>query len=238
MTIFASPIPRIHQPELMDNPALAADEHMAALKGLMRLNLLAGSTRILWSPLVKLSQQLSRPCLRILDVATGAGDIPLGLWHRARRQGLDWEIHGVDVSPRAVEWARGRARRAKAPVHFHTVDALEDDFPTACDVAICSLFLHHLSTTQAVLLLGKMAQAASHAVLVHDLRRSRGSVRLARWAARLFTNSPVVFADAERSAFAAYTPDELRDLAIAAGLAGTTVEPRWPYRLLLTWERS
>ena len=45
-------------------------------------------------------------------------------------------------------------------------------FRAAMQVITCSLFLHHLSEHQAIDLLGRMAEAASHAVLICDLQRS------------------------------------------------------------------
>lgn len=229
---------RIRQPELMDDPDLEEDEHLAALEGLARLNRISRSARLLWTPLASLARRLGHHTLRVLDVASGAGDIPLALWRRGQRSGLELEIHGVDFSVRAVEWARRNAWQAGAPLQFHTIHVLEDEFPSTYDAVTCSLFFHHLSESQAELVLRKMAQATRHLMLVQDLRRSEGSVWLARWASRLFTSSRVVAVDAERSARAAFTREEFQALADSADLQGATVTRYWPYRLLLTWERS
>ena len=98
----------------MDDPALDADRHAHALRGLSRLNALSGSTGIVWPLVAQLASQHGRQ-LRVLDLATGAGDIPIGLWRRARRKGLALDILGVDVSRRAVHWAR-RARSTRTPL--------------------------------------------------------------------------------------------------------------------------
>jgi len=147
------------------------------------------------------------------------------------------EIHGVDFSPRAVEWARRNAWQAGAPLQFHTLNVLEDEFPSNYDAVINSLFLHHLSDGQVVFVLHKMAQAARHLLLIHDLYRSPGAAWLAWGVSRLFTRSRVVATDSPQSVRAAFTQEELQALAVAAGLRGATVARRWPYRLLLTWER-
>ena len=228
---------RVQEPEVMDRPDLDATKHHRALAGLARLNRLSGSVGILWPSIAELSIQLRRP-VSILDLATGGGDIPLGLWQRARRNSLEADICGVDVSPRAVEIAQTRAERAGAAVRFARLEALTEAIPSGFDVVMCSLFLHHLSREEAVALLAKMAAAAKHQVLVNDLVRSRRGLILAQVAARLLTLSPVVWVDAPRSVCAAFTLEEVRELALAAGLAGATVSPRWPCRLLLEWKRS
>src|SRR5207237_7259825 len=88
---------RQRQPEIMDQPDLRPARHVGALCGLARINFWSGSAGILWPPLAELARRLGRP-IRVLDVATGAGDVPLRLWRRSRRAGLDFRIDGCDVS--------------------------------------------------------------------------------------------------------------------------------------------
>src|SRR5438477_12984223 len=86
------------QPELMDQPGLDVLQHCQALHGLERINFWSGSVRILWKPLRRLAAKLQAP-LRVLDIATGAGDVPLALWRKAHRAGHEWQLEGWDVSP-------------------------------------------------------------------------------------------------------------------------------------------
>lgn len=156
----------------------------------------------------------------MLDLATGGGDVPLGLWQRGRRAGLCLDIAGVDCSPRAVDIARQRAKQSGANVHFETMNVLEKTLPGGFDVILASLFLHHLDHAEAVGLLARMAAAARLAVLVNDLVRSRMNLLLVALGARLLTTSRVVRTDASLSVRAAFTIGELRDLARAADLHG------------------
>ncbi len=222
----------------MDDPRLDGDLHQAALRGLSRLNYLSGSARTIWPPLAALARQLGRQQLRVLDVASGAGDVPVRLWRRSRRAGLHLEIHGVDVSPRAIEFAARRAAAEQAAVHFSILDVLAGPLPEGFDVVTCSLFLHHLAEEQGVLLLQAMAKATKHLVLVNDLRRSAAGLALAHLAAWALSGSDVVRVDGARSVRAAFTVREATAMARAAGLKGAIVERRWPLRFLLSWERS
>jgi len=228
---------RVREGEVMDRPELDQRLHEQALTGLARLNWLSGSVGLVWPPIAELASQLRRP-LSVLDLATGGGDVPLRLWRRARRAGVDLEICGADVSPRAVEFARTRARHADAAVRFVELDALDDELPRNFDVVVSSLFLHHLDRAEAVTLLTKMAAAARHLVLVNDLVRSRLGLMAVYVATRLVTTSSVVWGDGPRSVRAAFTLEEARDLATAAGLVGCNVSRRWPCRMLLEWTRS
>jgi SAM-dependent methyltransferase len=228
---------RRRRPEVMDQPGLPAPRHDRALRGLARLNSWSGSARLLWGPLAQLARRAPRRPLRVLDLATGAGDVPVRLWRRARRGGLDLEIDACDISPVAVEHARRRAARAGAPVRFFVHDALCGPALGGYDAAVCSLFLHHLSEDEAVLFLRRMAGAAERLVLVNDLERTRGGLALAYVATRLLTASDVVHTDGPRSVEGAFTREELQALAARAGLAGASVQRRWPFRLLLSWSK-
>ena len=119
----------------MDDPMLDCRRHEAALRGLSRLNYLSGSARSIWPSLAALARQLDRQQLRVLDVATGAGDVPVRLWRMARRAGLHLEIHGLDVSPRAVEFAARRAAAEQAAIHFSVLDVLAGLLPD-CEEAM------------------------------------------------------------------------------------------------------
>jgi SAM-dependent methyltransferase len=224
-------------PEIMDQPGLEPGQHHHALRGLSRINLLSGSAGILWPPLRDLAVGLARP-LRVLDLASGGGDIPLRLWCRAQSRGLSVVVDGCDISPVAVEHARAAAARAGAACRFFVLDALRDPLPEGYDAIVCSLFLHHLDDDEAVSLLGRMAEAARHLVLVNDLARSEMGLILAAVATRLLTTSAVVHVDGPRSVRRAFTPAEALQLARRAGLASATAGRRWPCRFLLAWRRS
>jgi 2-polyprenyl-3-methyl-5-hydroxy-6-metoxy-1,4-benzoquinol methylase len=230
---------RRRRPEIMDRPDLEARRHVQALRGLERINFWSGSARILWPPICELARSSGRAgqsCLRLLDIATGAGDVPIRLWRRARRAGVALQISACDLSPRAVAHARRRAAQCHADVDLFVWNALEDPLPPAHDIVTCSLFLHHLAEDEAVVLLRRMAQLSRRLVLVNDLARGLLGYWLAWVGTRVLSSSAVVHADGPRSVESAFSREEALRLAVRAGLAGTTVQPRWPCRFLLSWK--
>jgi 2-polyprenyl-3-methyl-5-hydroxy-6-metoxy-1,4-benzoquinol methylase len=237
MAILRTISERRLQPEIIDQPDIDAPRLRGALRGLERINWWSGSARILWGPIHQLARECPARPLRILDVATGAGDVPIRLWRKARRAGVALEIAGCDRSAQAIAYARARAREYGAAIHFFTWDALQGNFPGAPDVVMSSLFLHHLEETQAIALLRSMAAAARRMVLINDLQRSRAGFVLAYLGTRVLSASPVVHTDGPRSVEGAFTLAEARDLAQRAGLAGAAVGRRWPCRYLLSWRR-
>jgi 2-polyprenyl-3-methyl-5-hydroxy-6-metoxy-1,4-benzoquinol methylase len=228
---------RRRRPEIMDQPGLPPRQHVQALRGLERINYWSGSARILWPAILDALRRNGTPSLRLLDVACGAGDVALRLARKARKAGFDLDVSGCDISPRAVDYARRQAARQAARADFFVGNALEGPLPPQYDIVTCSLFLHHLSETEAIVLLRRMGHLARQMVLVNDLARGLAGFFLAFVGTRLLSSSPVVHVDGPRSVESAFSSQEALRIAERANLAGATVQPRWPCRFLLTWQR-
>lgn len=227
---------RLLTPELMDDPGIDPVVHAHALRGLARLNRLARSDRIPWKALRRWvdGRARSEP-ISVLDIATGSGDVPLGLARRARRASLDLELHGCDISSVALDHARERAQALGMEFTGFRQDAIREPFTRRYDVVICNLFLHHLTEADAIRLLEHAAGACSGLLLVCDLRRDVLGWMLAGAFSRLVTRSRIVHVDALKSVRAGFTPRELDGLARGAGLDGHVVHRRFPRRMLLEW---
>ena len=227
---------RRRQPELMDDPSLDAAQHDAALRGLARLNNISRSHGILWPRVAEVARAANRTgqTLRVLDVATGSGDLPLAMAHRARANGLDIHWSVCDVSAHALDVAVRRSAEAGFEFRSHRLDATTDALPTT-DVSICSLFVHHLDPPQVVGLLRGMRCSSSVAIGVADLDRSRWGFALAWLASRALTRSPIVHTDALLSVRAGFRPDEVMGMARDADLDGALLDRAWPARWRLWW---
>lgn len=234
MSLFPDLRSRDRQPELMDQPGLAADEHVLALSGLARINRVSRTASHLWHAIRPLADRQDVPQLRILDVACGGGDVAIALRMNSVRNETPIDVAGCDIRSTAVRLARMRAEEVGADVTFFEHDVL-DAHPEGFDVVCCNLFLHHLDDTQAVSLMSSMRRSASRIVLISDLIRSRPGYALARWGGRLLTRSPIVHSDGPLSVRAAFTAQEALTLARRSGMTGAVVTRLWPGRFLLEW---
>lgn len=225
---------RVLEPELMDDPRLDPEAHVHALRGLARINRVSFAVRGHLAPLRAAAAGLGRP-VRVLDVAAGSGDVAVSLAALAARSGIGIELTLADVSPVAIDAARGRARAAGIAARGVVLDALAGPLPAA-DLVLCSLFLHHLDESGVVRLLSNVRASGSRRLSVSDLRRCTAGTALACIVPRVLTRSFVVHTDAVRSARAAWTVEELRQLAGRAGLGGAVVRACFPCRMRLDWE--
>ncbi len=229
---------RERQDEIMDQPRLGVEEHRRALAGLERLNRACRTAAAFWPAVAALASEVAPRPLRVLDLATGAGDLPRALAERARRGGVALEVAGCDRHTIALDYARDRTTATGARVEYFRLDALREPLPSGWDVICCSLFLHHLEEGSAAGLLRAMAAAAERGVIVDDLLRSRRGLGWAWVGSRLLQGSPVVREDALLSVRGAFTAEEARGLAAEAGLRGYKLRLHWPQRFQLEWRKK
>jgi 2-polyprenyl-3-methyl-5-hydroxy-6-metoxy-1,4-benzoquinol methylase len=224
--------------EWMDDPTLDAAQHRQALNGLRRVNSWSRSGAAIWQAISNLAVHRQLREIHILDLAMGGGDVAIRLAQSAARANLRVMITGCDISPVAVAEAQRRALAAGARnVEFRPLNVLRDELPCGYDVVMCSLFLHHLDDSEALLLLKRMRDAARQLVLIDDLRRTWLGYWLAWLGCRVLTRSRVVHKDGPLSVAGAFTSTEACDLAQRAGLLGATITHHWPQRFLLRWSR-
>jgi 2-polyprenyl-3-methyl-5-hydroxy-6-metoxy-1,4-benzoquinol methylase len=222
----------------MDQPGLDTKTHHHALDGLKMANSVSRVSHIIWRGILNANVfPTEHRALRILDIASGGGDVIIGVSKLAARHGVELEAHGWDISPTAVAHAQTAADSAKVSCSFYVHNALIDDLPRDFDIILSTLFLHHLTNNDARDLLRRMAEAARHCVLIDDLCRNRLGYLYAWTGARLLTRSRIVHVDGPLSVRAAYTIAEFTQLARDAGMHDVKYRRHWPQRFLMTWKR-
>ena len=201
-------------PELMDRPQPVSTELEIDLRNLRALNRWFGSYGLIENFLRNWIRHGDR--LRIVDLATGSGDIPRLIIDHARKVGAAVSVRAVDRQSSTLEIARNLS--AQYPeIEFESADILNFHADEAYDLVLCSLALHHFSEDDAVRVLQRCRELSRRFVLVSDLRRG--------WIATagVYLLTATIFRDAmtrtdgRLSAARAFSSEELRALARRAG---------------------
>jgi ubiquinone/menaquinone biosynthesis C-methylase UbiE len=223
--------------ELLDSASIDEGTLAGNLRDLRRANRYLGGLAIVrrhvWRALAALPAD--EP-VRVLDVGTGAADLPLALAAWARQQGRAVRVAGLDHHAQVVAYAAHQTGGQPA-VRLVRADACALPFSDgAFDYAVCALTLHHLPPPDAVTVLAALGRVARRGVLVSDLERSWPGY-LATWLwSRVCTTNPLTRHDGPLSVLRAYTAPELRALAAAAGLPAARVYREPFFRLaLVAW---
>ena len=231
-------INREHEPELMDDPELPVKEHLSALRGLARLNWFSGVSGILYRRIRGIARSRPGHRIRVLDIASGSGDLPIDWAKRARKDSFAIDISTVDISATAIDEQTAAAQKAGVSINAIQLDCLEHKLPTGFDIVTCSLFMHHLNRNQAFHLLRSMQLASDSSILVCDLERSRLNLALVSVAARLLSRSYVVHHDSAVSVRSAFTMPEFADIAKEALARPVHLQRLHPCRFLMTLDEE
>jgi len=233
------PPPReIVRRELMDELDAPVSDLDRNLSDIALLNRFGGTQTIQRHVAPFLARLRAGETLRILDIGTGAADIPVALADWARRRGDRMRIVALEMHPTIWRHA-ARAVEATPEVRVVAADALQSPIrPGSVDVALCSLVLHHLPEDAVVALLRQLAALVRLGFVISDFRRDRlawAAVWLVTRAARC---GRMARHDGPLSVRRAYTPAELTRLATRAGLP----ELRWQrapaFRQVGVWTRA
>src|SRR6266496_5565776 len=87
--------------------------------------------------------------LRVVDLATGSGDIPRLIVDYARKISAKVEIDALDRQPATLEIAR-KLSADYPEISFQGTNILDWSPAEAYDIALCTLVLHHFSDEDAV----------------------------------------------------------------------------------------
>jgi ubiquinone/menaquinone biosynthesis C-methylase UbiE len=198
----------------MDQPQPVSAELISDLRNLRALNRYFGSYRLVRYFLRRWIRPNEK--LRVLDLATGSGDIPRLVVDFARRAGATLQVDAVDFQESTVAIARELSGDFPE-ISFHCADIHHFGDDRSYDIVLFSLALHHFDEVEAVQLLHRCQTLSRGKVLVADLRRGW----LARFGVHLLTatifREPMTRNDARVSAARAFSFRELEYLAKQAG---------------------
>ncbi|MEY2500055.1 MAG: hypothetical protein QOI07_389 [Verrucomicrobiota bacterium] len=198
----------------MDRPQPVSAELETDLRNLRQLNRYFGSYRLIEHFLRRWLRPGSR--VRVLDLATGSGDIPRLVVDHGRKVGAVVTVDAIDQQPSTIEIAR--CLSADYPeIEFRDADVF-DFVPTQTyDIVMCSLALHHFTEPDAIRLLRRCRELSSKYVLVSDLRRGALATLGVYLLTALVFREPMTRTDGRRSAERAFSFAEFRSLAERGG---------------------
>ena len=200
--------------EMMDRPQPVSAELDRDLERLRQLNRWFGSHRLVLNFMRRWIKPHSRT--RIVDLATGSGDIPRLIANYARGIRAQVEIEALDRQSATLEIAR-KLSSSYPEISYREANILEWNSVEAYDIALCTLALHHFSDEDAVTVLRRCRELSRRFVLVSDLRRGFFLRVGVYFLTALIFREPMTRYDARLSAVRAFSFSEMRDLAVRAG---------------------
>jgi ubiquinone/menaquinone biosynthesis C-methylase UbiE len=230
MQLFPPPARVAGAREIIDGPFVPFEDLACCMTDISRVNALFGGRMVTMIHVKRLLA--ARPAdqlVTVLDVGTGAGDIPRALVRWARRRGRRIRVLALDRDAATLRIAAELAR-GYPEITFVRGDALALPIrPEAVDLTISAMTLHHLEPDAGVRYLVEMDRVARLGFVVNDLARGRIAHWLVWLITRFVTRGAIARHDGPLSVRRSYTPREVTGLCGEAGLKDVDVVRHRPY---------
>ncbi|MGZ3789170.1 MAG: class I SAM-dependent methyltransferase [Bacteriovorax sp.] len=207
--------------ELIDDPHFLLSQKHKILHGLHLKNIYCGTyikALSLLSPhIFKINSNERRPA-RILELASGMGQLTFGLYDAALKLGMDLEITGSDIVEDYIESANKHASEKKLPVEFKVIDAFHLDKLEAnsYDIIFTLHSMHHFSPEQLAQIMRGAEKVATRAFIGIDGYRGLGNLLFmmgSGLAASLLSLNPIFLHDSLISGRRMFSSKQLEIIA-------------------------
>jgi ubiquinone/menaquinone biosynthesis C-methylase UbiE len=203
--------------ELLDGPLADPAAIEANLRDLRFINRMTGGASLS----IRAVRELLPSGGSVLDVGTGAGDIPALLLADARRRGVTLGVTATDSRQEVLDAALAiRPSLKRTPgLTLALADGRGLPWPDeAFDVAHSSMVIHHLEPSEAVTFLRELRRVSRLGIVVNDLARGRLYWIGAWLLAHTLAASRYTRTDGPLSVRRAYTRREMEEILRRAGL--------------------
>lgn len=222
---------RSSEPEIMDDLTCTGEVLFQTLRELDTINKWLGGNSVTLEGVQKLLER--RPELNpvsLADLGCGGGGMLRQLQRLAERKGKIFYLTGVDANPNVVKYAR-RQLQDLSGVNLAEQDVLSDEFnQQKFDIVIATLFLHHFSLEQLVLIVSRLKTQVRIGFVINDIHRHWLAFYSIRFLTKYFSRSSMVRYDAPLSVLRAFSKKELINIMERAGVAEYTIRWRWAFR--------
>lgn len=218
--------------ELLDDPATDPALARRSLQDITRSNIWFGGASAVIAelmPILHTARDSGAP-LTLLDVGTGAGDIPELARRVAGRNGVKLLTMGLEVTPALAAASRPRSGDAIAgsalalPFASHSVD-----------IVTCSQVLHHFEAADGARLIAELHRVARVRVVVADVRRAWGAAIGFWFASHALRFHPITRRDGVVSVLRGFRARELSAAVFAATGCRPSVRNRRGFRVTASW---
>ena len=219
--------------ERIDTGDYTPEEYATFLREIAFINRYVGDGRALNKSLLRDVEEKGLQEFSVLDVGCGSGELLRMIAEFAAKSERKASLTGVDLNP--ISSATTRSESLEFPeISSVQGDAFQLPFADdAFDYAISSLFFHHLTDKQILIVLKEMSRVARRGIFVIDLHRDPVAYAGYKIFCAVFRISELVRHDGSLSIRKGFRAGELSALAAKAGLVNVTDVHVSPGRVVL-----
>ena len=232
--IYFSERYRSAQQEIMDSTEFKGREMKNLLLDLKTVNKFLGGNNGIIKGLDKLLKERKKNGpLTIMDVGCGDGELLRKCHDFGQSRNYSFNFIGIDFNENMLKVAQQRSENY-ANISFQKVDViLNKELIPNCDIAVCGLFLHHLSENEIEALLKVLLKRTTIGLVINDLQRSRLAFNLFKIFNKLFLTTKTAEHDGLVSIARGFKKQEI--INISRNIPGQQSEIHWRWAFRYQW---
>jgi 2-polyprenyl-3-methyl-5-hydroxy-6-metoxy-1,4-benzoquinol methylase len=170
--------------------------------------------------------------LTVVEIGCGGGDNLRAIRKWAEHIHLSMRLIGIDINRECIAYARQQKRNTG--IEFIESDYRQVYFEQKPDIIFSSLFCHHFTDKELVLMLQWMQQNSQLGFFINDLHRHWLAYYSIKILTKLFSKSYLVRNDAPLSVQRGFIKTEWKQLFKEADIRNFNCKWRWAFRWLIT----
>jgi 2-polyprenyl-3-methyl-5-hydroxy-6-metoxy-1,4-benzoquinol methylase len=215
----------------MDDPDCDLELLNNTYRQFRMINTLFSNWHILYHFYLKPRMQKKGHTYSLLDIGFGGGDIPIQLAKRARADGFNLDVTGIDVDPRALDYVTTIRVPSNVSFRHASMNDLLNENRTF-DFIITNNTIHHLAEKELHALMIDSIKLCRNLILFNDIERGDLAWLFFTAISTLFFRRSFASYDGRLSIQRSYTKGELQKIIPKDWF----VKRLFPYRLLLLYE--
>jgi len=146
------------------------------------------------------------------------------------KNNYNFECIGIDFNPNILEYAKKKSSNYPN-IKFQKIDVfLEEKLIPNCDIALCTLFMHHFSNENIETLLRTLLDKSKKGVVINDLQRNIVAFSLFKLFSKLFLKTQTAKHDGLVSIARGFKKRELEVIAEKFPNQISKINWRWAFR--------
>jgi len=223
---------RTDEREIMDDFTLEGKALRTNLDILASINKWLGGNQVSLNGIQKLIKKLPRAQkLVIVDLGCGNGDMLRRVSKLGDRIGYQFKLMGIDANKDSIQYATLLSLGYKN-ITFHQMNIFSEEFKDLTyDIALSTLFLHHLNDEEIIDKLSLLNKQARVGIVVNDLHRNKVAYFLFNIIS-FFINNKIIRNDGLVSIRRGFKKDELVNFANKLQIKS---DIRWKWAFRYQW---
>ena len=177
--------------------------------------------------LLKEKKQIS-----VCEIGCGGGDNLNVLYQFCKRNKIDAKFIGIDINKECIEYARQNSKVEN--IDFIISDYRDVNFGNKNpDIIFSSLFCHHFTDDELVIMLQWMKNNSTLGFFINDLHRHPVAYHFIKFTSKLLSSSYLLKNDAPLSVLRGFKKQDWKSILQQAGITNYIIEWKWAFRYLV-----